>query len=65
MKQILCGSRVTQDVFQICRGELDKGLKEVSLFRVTPCGVPEALEDFVTFPPIGVVVEVNPIPIVI
>ena len=65
MKQILCGGGVAQEVFQVCGGELNKGLKEASLFRVAPCGVPEALEDLVTFPPIGEIVEVNSMPIVL
>jgi hypothetical protein len=44
---------------------LDKGLEEVSLLAVVPHRVPKAFEDLVTFPPVGEVVEVDPIEIVL
>ena len=65
MKQILCGCGVAEELFQICGGELNEDPKEISLFGITPSGVPEPFENFVTFPPVGEVVEINPIPIVI
>ena len=65
MKQILCGGGIAQEVFQIRCGELNKGLKEASLFRIAPCSVPQSFEYLVTLPPIGEIVEVDPIEIVL
>jgi len=60
----MCCRRVTEKTFKICGGDLNQGLEKVSLFaRVTHC-VPQSLEHLVTFPPIGEIVEINPIEIV-
>jgi hypothetical protein len=40
---------------------LDEGLEEVSLFGVVARYVPKTFKDFVAFPPVGVVVEVDSI----
>ncbi len=52
---------VAGELFEIGGGELDEGLEEVPLFSVVANCMPKSFEDFVTFPPVGVVVEVDPI----
>ena len=42
-----------------------EGLEEVSLFGVVPRCVPKTFEDFVAFPPVGEVVEVDPIQVIL
>ena len=44
---------------------MDQGLKEMSLLGLVPDSVPEAFEDFVAFPPVGEVVQIDPIQIVL
>lgn len=56
---------VSEESFQIRRGKLDEGLEEVSLFGVVARCMPKAFKDFVAFPPVGVVVEVDPIQVVL
>ena len=56
---------VTGELFEIGSGELDEGLEEVPLFSVVANGMPKSFEDFVAFPPVGVVVEVDPIQIIL
>ena len=52
---------VTGESFEVGGSELDEGLEEVPLFSVVANGMPKSFEDFVAFPPVGVVVEVDPI----
>ena len=56
---------VAEEPLEIGGGKLNKGLKEVSLLAVVPHCVPQPLEDFVTFPPVGEVVEVDPIQVIL
>jgi len=56
---------VADESFEIGGGELDKGLEEVSLLGAVSYCMPEPFEDFVTFPPVGEVVEVDPVQIVV
>ena len=56
---------VADEPFEISGGNLDEGLEEVSLRGIVPHGVPQSLEDLVTFPPVGEVVEVNPVEVVL
>ena len=56
---------VTGESFEIGGGELDEGLEEVPLFSVVANGMPKSFEDFVAFPPVGVIVEVDPIQIIL
>ena len=56
---------VTGESFEIGGGELDEGLEEVPLFSVVANGMPKPFEDFVGFPPVGVVVEVDPIEVIL
>ena len=51
---------VAGDILEISGSELDEGLKEIALFGVMARCVPEPFEDFMAFPPVGVVVEVDP-----
>jgi hypothetical protein len=44
---------------------LDKGLEKVSLLAVVPHRVPESLEDFVTFPPVGEVKKIDSIEVIL
>ena len=54
---------VAGESFEIGGGELDEGLEKVSLFGVVADCMPKSFEDFVAFPPVGIVVEVDPIQI--
>src|SRR2546423_927059 len=56
---------VAEEPLEVGGGDLDEGLEEVSLLGIVPHGMPESFEDLVTFPPVGKVVEVNPIEIVL
>ena len=56
---------VADESFEMSGGDLDEGLEEVSLLGIVPHCMPESLENFVTFPPVGEVVEVNPIEVVL
>ena len=63
--ELLRGLFIAEESFEIGGGKLDEGLEEVSLLGVVPHRVPESLEDFVTFPPVGEVVQIDPIQIVL
>ena len=56
---------VAEESLEISGGDLDEGLKEVSLHTVVPHRVPQSLEDLVTFPPIGKIIEIDSIQIVL
>ena len=56
---------MADEPFEMSGGDLDDGLEEVSLLGIVPHCMPESLEDLVTFPPVGEVVEVNPIEVVL
>ena len=56
---------VTGESFEIGGGKLDEGLEEVSLFSVVANGMPKSFEDFVGFPPVDVVVEVDPLEVIL
>jgi len=56
---------VAEEPLEIGRGDLDEGLEEVSLRGIVSHRVPQSLEDLVTFPPIGKIIEVNSIQIVL
>lgn len=64
-REFLRGLFVTEESLEIGGGDLDKGLEEVPLLGVRSHRVPESLEDFVTFPPVGEVVEVDPIQVIL
>jgi hypothetical protein len=44
---------------------LDEGLEEVSLFGVVARYVPKTFKDFVAFPPVGEVVEIDSVSVVL
>jgi hypothetical protein len=56
---------VAEEPLEIGGGDLDEGLEKVSLLAVVPHRVPQSLEDFVAFPPVGEVVEVDPIQVIL
>ena len=56
---------VTAESFEIGGGKLDEGLEEVPLFSVVANGMPKSFEDFMAFPPVGVVVEVDSIEVIL
>ena len=64
VKEIVCCRRITEKVFEIGGGELNESLEEVPLFGVVARCVPEPFENFVAFPPVGVVVEVDSIQVI-
>ena len=62
-RELLRSLFIAGESFEIGGGELDEGLEEVPLFGVVARCVPKTFKDFVAFPPVGVVVEVDPIQI--
>ncbi len=56
---------VAEESLEIGGGELNEGLEKVSLLAVVPHRVPESLENFVTFPPVGEVVEVDSVQVIL
>ena len=62
--ELVGGGGIAEEAFEIGGGKLDQGLKEMSLLGLVPDSVPEAFEDFVAFPPVGEVVQIDPIQIV-
>jgi hypothetical protein len=63
--ELLRGLFIAEESFEVCSGELDEGLEKVSLLAVVPHRVPESLENFVTFPPVGEVVEVDSVQVIL
>ena len=63
--ELVGGGGIAEEAFEIGGGKLDQGLKEMSLLGLVPDSVPEAFEDFVAFPPVGEVVQIDPIQIVL
>lgn len=64
LQQIVSCRCPVEKVFQVGRRKLNKCLIKIPLFGVVPCGMPEPLEDFVTFPPVGEIIQVDSIQIV-
>ena len=65
LKEIVCCHRITEKVFEVGGGELDEGLEEVPLLGIVARCLPKTFKDFVALPPVGVVIEVNPIQIIL
>lgn len=63
--QILRRLVIAHEQFQIGCGELNEALKEIALFGLTSRDVPEALKDFMAFPPVGVIVEIDSVTVII
>ena len=51
--------------FEIGRCQLDQSPKKVSLLSLVSRCMPESLEHFVAFPPVGVVVEIDSIKVLV
>ena len=64
-RKLLCGLFIAEESLEIGGGELDEGLEEVPLFGVVARCVPEPFENFVAFPPVGVVVEIDSIQVIL
>ena len=65
LKEIVCCRRITEKVFEVGGGELDEGLEEVPLFGVVARCVPKTFKDFVAFPPVGEVVEIDSVSVIL
>ena len=63
--KILRGLFMAKESLEIRGGELDEGLEEISLLAAMARGMPKTFEYFVAFPPVGVVVEVDPIEVIL
>ena len=50
--------------FEIGRGALNEGLKEIPGWCMPPVSMPERFEDFVRFPPVGPVIKIDAVQIV-
>ncbi len=64
-KQISRCPVIAEESLEIGDGELDEGMEEVLLFGVVARCVPEPFENFVAFPPVGVVVEVDSVQVIL
>lgn len=64
-RKLLRGLFIAEESLEIGGGELDEGLEEVPLFGVVARCVPEPFENFVAFPPVGVVVEIDSIQVIL
>ncbi len=64
-RELLRGLFIAEESLEIGGRELDEGLEEVPLLGVVSHRVPQSLEDFVTFPPVGEVVEIDPIEVIL
>jgi hypothetical protein len=60
-REFLRGMFVAEEPLEIGGGELDEALEEVPLFSVVARCMPESLEDFMTFPPVGEVIKIDSI----
>ncbi len=56
---------VAKLMFEIGSGALNERLEEVAFQGGTSVGMPESLKDFMCFPPIGPVVEIDAVEIVL
>lgn len=56
---------VAEEPLEVGGGELDEGLEEVPLFAVVARCMPKAFKDFVAFPPVGEVIEIDPVQVVV
>jgi hypothetical protein len=64
LQEIVSCCCLVQKMFEIGRGKLNECLEKVSLFGVVTCGMPEPLEDFVTFPPVRKIIQVDSVQVV-
>lgn len=64
-QQIACRVTVAEKVFEIGCSELDQCPEKICLLSLSSSGMPQALEDFVTFPPVGVIVEIDSVEILV
>lgn len=64
-RKILRRLFMAEESLEICGGELDEGLEEISLFGAMACCMPETFTHFVAFPPVGVVVEVDSMEVIL
>ena len=56
---------MAEESLEIRSGELDEGLEEISLLGALARGMPKTFEHFVAFPPVGIVVEVDPMEVIL
>ena len=56
---------VAAKILDICRSELNEGLEEIPLFSAMAGCMPKTFEHFVAFPPVGIVVEVDPMEVIL
>ena len=64
-RKFLRGLFMAEESLEIRGGELDEGLEEISLFGAMAACMPKPLEHFVAFPPISIVVEIDPIEVIL
>jgi len=64
-RELLRGLFIAEESLEIGGGELDEGLEEVPLFGVVARCVPKTFKDFVAFPPVGEVVEIDSVSVVL
>ncbi len=63
--ELLRGLFIAEESFEIGGGELDEGLEEIPLFGVVARRMPKAFKDFVAFPPVVEVVEVDSVQVIL
>ena len=64
-RKVLCSLFMAEEPLEICGGELDEGLEEIPLFSAMAGCMPKTFEHFVAFPPVGIVVEVDPMEVIL
>ena len=64
-QQVIRRLAIADKMFQIGRCQLDQSLKKIPLFSLASRCMPEPLEHFVAFPPVGVVVEIDSIQVIL
>ena len=64
-RELLSSLLVAEESLEVGGGELDEGLEEVPLFGVVARCMPKTFKDFVAFPPVGEVVEIDSIQVVL
>ena len=64
-RKILCSLFMAEELFEICGGEVDEGLEEISLLGAVARGMPQRFKHFVAFPPVGVVIEIDALEVIL
>jgi hypothetical protein len=62
-KEVFCRTMMPGKSFQVRSCQVNQRLKELPLFSLSSHCMPESLKDLMAFPPVGEIVEIDPISI--